>query len=351
MANPGRAMRRVGDLWPQIYAYPTLERAALRAARGKRHRPAVARFLQDLEPEVLRLQRELAGGTWRPAAPHVFEIHDPKRRLISAPPFPDRVVHHALVGVLEPILDRGMIGTSFACRRGKGTHAALRCAQEFVRRFPWSLKLDVSQFFPSLSHEVVLAMIARKVKDRGVLGLCRTIVCGNSEPGEVRGLPIGALTSQWFANLVLDRLDHHVKEELRLPGYLRYMDDFICFAPSREVLQVALLDIRIFLADRLRLSLKERDTRLAPSALGVPFLGWSVYPGLLRIRRRNLRRLEQRVRRSAWELRTGRRDRSSFEASIRAVWNHLAAGNTLTLRRRWAWSRPEDARAPPRTLP
>ncbi len=136
-------MRRAGNLWPEIVSFGNLVRAARRAALGKRDVAGVARFLADLEPNVLRLQRELEAGTWAPGRAFTFEIHDPKTRTITAAPFADRVVHHALIDVLEPRLERRMLFESFACRRGKGTHRAL--AHGLVRRYPWFLKLDVTR--------------------------------------------------------------------------------------------------------------------------------------------------------------------------------------------------------------
>lgn len=225
-------MRRAGNLWPRVIGLENLLAAARRAARGKRGQAGVARFLADREPLCLALQRDLETGTYRPGEPTTFTILDPKERLISAAPFRDRVLHHALMAVLEPVFERRMVFESFACRKRKGTHAALAHARGLVRRFGWLLKLDVAKCFDSLDHEVVLGAVARVVKDRRVLAVLETIVrsSGGAAPDGGRvGLPIGNLTSQWLANLVLDGLDHHVKEVLRVPGYVRYMDDFGLF--------------------------------------------------------------------------------------------------------------------------
>ena len=162
-------MRRAGGLWPTIVAFENLRTSALRAARGKRRVAGAASFLADLELRVLRLQRELEAGTWRPGRAFTFTIHDPKTRTITAAPFRDRVVHHALVDRLEPVFERRMVFESFACRRGKGTHAALGHARRQFRRFAFFLKLDVRKCFDSLDHEVVLGTLARAVKDRRVL--------------------------------------------------------------------------------------------------------------------------------------------------------------------------------------
>ena len=326
-------MRRAGGLWPRVVAFENLGQAARRAARGKRRRAEAARFLADLEPRALALQRELAAGTWRPGRPFQFEIHDPKRRTITAAPFPDRVVHHALMGVLEPVFERRMMHASFACRRGKGTHAALRYAQGLVRRHRWFLKLDVARCFQSLRGDIVRATLERAVKDRRVLALCARIVDAGLD-ARGAGLPIGNLSSQWFANLVLDRLDHFVLEELRVPGYLRYMDDFGLLADSKSRLVSARDAVEGFLGEELQLALKARATVLAPSTQGMPFLGWRVYRGMLRLRPSNRRRMRARVRHRLWEYRTRRIDEEHLCASLRSVCEHLRHGNTLSLRRR-----------------
>ena len=324
-------MRRRGGFWPTVTSFDNLQRAALRAARGKRRKLGIARFLADLEPEILALQRALRAGTWRPGRPTTFEIHDPKRRTITAAPFPDRVVHHALIDVLEPVLDARMIEDSFACRRGKGTHAALDRGQRLLGRFGWFLKLDVAGFFGSLDHGVVLETLQRVLKDRAVLELCETIVRAGGPHGT--GLPIGNLTSQWFANLTLDRLDHHVKERLGVRGYLRYMDDFVLFADTKPELSSARAALEAFLATPLHLRLKERATILAPASEGLPFLGWRVYRGMRRLRPQNLRRVKARLRRRGWQLRTGEIDEECFVAALRASVEHLRHGSTRALRR------------------
>lgn len=330
-------MRRVGNLWPRVVNFGNLLDAAGRAAKGKRESRAAARFLERAEWEVLGLQREIEAGTWRPGRAATFEIHDPKRRTISAVPFRDQVVHHALIAVLGPLFDRRMIDDSHACRKGHGQHEALRRARRFARRFAFFLKLDVRSFFASVSHDVVLGVLCRILKDRRVLDLCETVLRGPSGQDEAgRGLPIGSLTSQWFANLVLDPLDHHVKETLRIPGYVRYMDDLLLFADERQALRAAHDQVESFLADRLRLRLKERATVLGPVSQGIPFLGWQVFRGTVRLRPENRRRYRWRLRQRRWELERGLRSEESYRQGVASLFELLRQGNTLMLRRRWS---------------
>jgi hypothetical protein len=315
-----------------VIAFENLLRAAARAARGKRGRTGVARFLERLEPELLALQGEgeLHGGTYRPGRPITFRISDPKNRTISAAPFRDRVVHHALIGPLEPILDRRMLDESFACRRGKGSHAALRHARRLVRRHEFFLKMDVRGFFESLHHHVVLETLQRFVKDRDVLRLIERIV---RDGHRNRGLPIGSLTSQWFANIVLDRLDHETKQVWRVPGYVRYMDDFVLFADDKGRLRELLPRTRAYLEDNLKLTLKDRATILAPVEQGLPFLGWRIYRGTTRLRTSNLRRTRRRLNSRVRAHQRGRMSEQQLADAVRSVTAHLAHGDTLALRR------------------
>jgi retron-type reverse transcriptase len=325
-------MKRIANLWPLVTSFDNLLTAARRASRGKRNRASVARFLERVELEVLDIQTRLRSGAWQPGAMTRFTIHDPKERVISVASFGDRVVHHALIDVLEPFFDRRMVYESFACRRGKGTHAAIRHAQHQTRKQSWFLKLDVRKCFESLVHEVVHETLARIIKDRAVLDLSGKIVRAG---GTGAGLPIGSLTSQWFANLVLDRLDHHVKEKLRVPGYARYMDDFVLFGNDKHFLQDAREEVTRYVGQTLRLEIKERATILAPVREGLPFLGWRIYPGIVRLRPGNRKRSYHRLKQRLWEYRQGWLTEDELADCVRSVLAHVDRRETHGLRQRW----------------
>ena len=270
--------------------------AARRAALGKRRQPNVARFLMDLEPELLRLRRELVAGAWRPGRYRVFSVRDPKPRTICAAPFRDRVVHHALCAVLEPVFERYAIYDSYACRPGKGTLAALRRAQRHARRHAYFAKLDVRRYFQSVDHAVLRALLRRLIADRRVLGVLDAVLDGGapgSPPGS--GLPIGNLTSQHLANLYLGPLDHHVKEVVRVPGYCRYMDDLLLFGANKGAVAGWVGRVERFAREQLHLALKSEATLLAPVSEGVPFLGFRLFPGVVRLDKRRVRRLRRRL--------------------------------------------------------
>jgi len=318
--------------WDEITSFPNLCRAARRAARGKRRQAGVARFLERLEPEALALRRELLEGVWRPSLPTTFAIHDPKTRTITAAPFRDRVVHHALVDPLEALFEAALVPQTFACRRGKGTHRAIEHARSLVRTHGWFLKLDVRHCFESIGHSLVLETLAGLRLEEPVTDLCARLLAGPEERLGA-GLPIGNLTSQWFANLVLGRLDRFVMAEIRPAGYARYMDDFVLFSDGKGCLREAQVRIGSWLRAELGLALKEEATSLAPAREGLPFLGWRLHRGVTRLRPRNLRRLRGRIARRRWELREGRIGPSALAACLRSLAAHLAHGDTLGLRR------------------
>jgi RNA-directed DNA polymerase len=177
-------VKRVGSLWPEVVSFQNLLGAASDAARGKRSRPDVASFLLNLEPELLRLRRELESGEYRPGAYRTFQVHEPKVRLISAAPFADRVVHHALTRVLEPIFERRFTHNSFACRKGMGTHRALTSAWQASCRFAYVLKCDVQKYFASIDHAILKELLTRVVKCRRTLDLAARIIDGSNAKRE-----------------------------------------------------------------------------------------------------------------------------------------------------------------------
>jgi retron-type reverse transcriptase len=304
-------MKRHGDLWPNVISFKALLHAAEQARLGKRFRPAVAAFHFHLERELWRLHAELSQKTYRPGAYRTFTIHHPKKRQISAAPYRDRVVHHALVNVLEPIFERTFIADSYACRKGKGTHAAVRRAQEFMRRFRYVLKADVQKFFPSVDHAILKDRIVRTIKDPDVLWLAGQIIDGSNPQEEVlhhfpgddlftpterrRGIPIGNQTSQFFANVYLDPLDHFVKDRLGIKGYVRYVDDFLVFADDKKQLAEVRGWIGEFLAG-LRLRLHPTKQVISPVKNGIRFLGYRVFPTHRLLPKENVHRFRRRVR-------------------------------------------------------
>jgi hypothetical protein len=298
----------------------------------------------------VELQAELREKTYHPGPYQSFYIQEPKRRLISAAPFRDRVVHHALCNIIEPLFERSFIFDSYANRVGKGTHRALDRCQEFARRYRYVLQCDVRQFFPSIDHAILREILGHKISDPNVLRLVdRILESGRgvlSEeydmvyfPGDDlfavnrhRGLPIGNLTSQFWANCYLNPFDHFVKRELRCPAYLRYVDDFAFFADDKATLwgwKQALVE-RLA---RLRVTIHEAAAQVKPVTEGNPFLGFIVFPTHRRLKRRQGLAYRRRLQGLLALYATREIGLDRVTASVQGWVNHVRYGDTWGLRR------------------
>jgi len=346
------------NLYPRIYEWDNLLLAYRQARRGKRARLPAATFEFYRESNPVALQDELQNQTYRPGPYHSFYIHEPKRRLISAAPFRDRVVHHALCNVIEPIFERRFIHDSYANRKGKGTHRALDRAQQFARRYRYALPCDVRQFFPAIDHAILRGILARVIACQDTMTLVEKILDSGagvlSEAYDMvyfagddpstgsgqglfaanrpRGLPIGNLTSQFWANVYLNELDQFVKRQLKVKGYLRYVDDMLFFADDKKTLQdwrVAAMD---FLAG-LRLTIHEARAQPRPVTEGLPFLGFIVFPDHRRFKRRKGVLFQRRLKGRMVAYQRGEISFEQLDASVQGWINHVRYGDTWGLRR------------------
>jgi RNA-directed DNA polymerase len=331
-------MKRAGNLWPQVVAFENLLRAARAAQKGKRFRGNVLEFNFNLERELERLQQELLLHSYQPGGYHNFEIYEPKRRVISAAPYRDRVVHHALCSVIEPVFDPGFIYDSYANRRGKGSHKALYRFVQFSRSSRYVLKCDVVKYFPSMDHLILKSVIRRKIKCRDTLWLIDRIVDNSNGigsqpvyfPGDTLftpiersiGIPIGNLTSQFFANIYLDPFDHWIKDQLGIKKYVRYVDDFAVFSDDRDYLEDLKSRIPVKLQE-YRLHVHPVKSRITAIADGENFLGFRVFPDRIRVRNGNLRRARNRLRRLRGEYQTGTKSIAEIGDSLRSWFAHL----------------------------
>jgi retron-type reverse transcriptase len=277
-------MKRIGMLYDGIWHWDTLRVAFHLARKGSRHSRDVVSFEKNLDRNLRHLQGEIRSERVCLAGFTQFVIHDPKERTITAPGFRDRVLHHAIMQVCEPFFDRWLISDSYACRKGKGRLAALQRATGFARQHGWFLKLDIRKYFESIPQERLLVALARKFKDHRLLGLFEQIL--RSHP---KGLPIGSLTSQHWANFYLGSVDRLVKEHLRIPGYVRYMDDFVLWDNDPNRLKHAWSVIEHHVVTQLGLELKA-GSNLNRCSHGMDFCGFRVFPGWRILNRRSLRR-------------------------------------------------------------
>ncbi len=268
-------MRRVGTLFPLIISYDNVRLAWRKVIRGKSDRKDILEFKKDLDINLLNITQLLSRGDFRFGRYKVFTIHDPKEREIRAADIPERIVHHAIMNILDPLFDSRQISDSYACRKNKGTAAAILRVFKYAKTRPYFLKLDIRKYFDSIDHEILFSQLGRFIKDVSVLNTLRMIIDShNVLPG--KGLPIGNLTSQYFANHYLGVLDHNMKDGMKIPVWIRYMDDIICLGNSKNELNHICNHVESFTESRLALSLKPKI--IGKTVGGVPFLGFLIKP-------------------------------------------------------------------------
>ena len=342
-------MIRYGNLWPQVIDLENLHQASRQAQKGKRFRDNVLAFNYNLENELFKLQEELQTKTYQPGDYRSFRIYDPKPRIISAAPYRDRVVHHALCNIVVPLIQRSFIFNSYANRLGFGTHRALERFVKYARTSRYVLQCDIAKYFPSIDHEILKQIIRRKIKCRDTLWLIDTIIDGSNLqepvlhyfPGDDLltplsrriGLPIGNLTSQFFANCYLNGFDHFVKEKLGFSKYLRYVDDFALFCDDRDVLVEARSAIEEYLVT-LRLKVHPIKSQLFETQYGANFVGFRVLSDRIRVRSDNLRRGRERLKKYQQDYAQGNISLEELIQCLQSWSAHLAHGNTHNLRQK-----------------
>ncbi|MCZ0931660.1 MAG: reverse transcriptase/maturase family protein [Oligoflexia bacterium] len=326
-------MKRHSNLFDKIIETQNLYLSAKKAFRGKKLKPTVAPFYFNLENEILDIQRSLKEGSYQPLPYKLFKIYEPKERNICFAEFKDRVAHHAIMNVLEPVFERRLISGAYACRVGKGTYKALKKSQSLVRKYNYYLKADIRKCFESIDHYLLKILMRKIFKDKKLLSLLDVIISHQPPYTETgKGLPIGNLTSQHFANVYLGELDLFVKHKLKAKGYIRYMDDFILFSNDKNQLNVFLKRVRAFLSEKLQLELKEKATRISPVSEGLVFLGYRVFRGLVRLQRARLVRFRRKMAKLEKKHIKGKIREEDLINSMRSVIAHVSHGNTRNVR-------------------
>jgi len=337
------------SLFDQVCRFDNLFSAWRKAARGKRASGAAAAFELGVADRLLELQATLSTESYRPGNYTHFTINEPKRRLISAAPFRDRVVHHALCNVIEPLFEAHFIPDSYANRAGKGTHRAVARCQHLAQSYRYVLRMDIIKHFPSIDHQILLDKLRCVITDQRLLTLASVILDSGDGiadqdyqrvffPGDdllaacrPQGLPIGNLTSQFWSNCYLHPLDLFVKRELGCRGYLRYVDDFALFSDSKRQLwnwREAVIE-RL---QQLRLRIHESEAQAMPTHCGIPWLGFVVYPDHRRVKSRKVvqstRRLSGQF--DAWQ--QGRISFAEFDAGVQGWINYVRYADSWGLR-------------------
>ena len=307
-------------LFEEIVSFPNLLAAYFEARRGKMNCVSIMKINRNYEDVIFTLQKELKEKTWEPGQYRDFLcVTEVKRRLINAPAFRDRIVHHAIAKVVRPLFERKYIFDSYATIKNKGTHKAVYRVQKFLKRAArhgekvYVLQCDTSKCYPSIDHDVLIEQIERTVRDKEVVELWRKILDGFSNTG--RGLPIGSLTSQLAANIYLNVLDHFVKECMQIKYYVRYMDDFVLIGNSKEELWKNLADIKWLIEGTLKLKLN-RKTKIYPASRGVDFAGYRTFTNHILPRKRNIKAAKRRFKDLSYKYKNGRIDLKSVKQRV-----------------------------------
>ncbi|MEX0877358.1 MAG: reverse transcriptase/maturase family protein [Candidatus Spechtbacterales bacterium] len=331
------------NLYSQIYDFQNLHSAYLNARKGKRYKGQILNYSYNIEENLLNLQKELKNKTYKHGAYTEFTIHDSKKRQIKAAPFKDRIVHHALYSQIEPIFDKSFIYDSYACRKTKGTHKALKRLETFLRSISTSnpagvpdkdiycLKCDISKYFKNVDHKTLFNLLKKKISCKDTLWLLNEIIQSNHEsPG--KGMPIGNLTSQLFANVYLNELDQFVKHTLREKYYIRYMDDFLIPHKDKKHLHETKDKIQEFLSKNLELEFNPKKADVFPLKNGIDFLGYRIYGTHRLLRKSTVKRFVKRTRAYKKQMGNGKMPEERYIASIQS-WNAYAEkGNSWRLR-------------------
>jgi RNA-directed DNA polymerase len=294
-------MKRIGNLYELIISMDNLRKADELARKGKKKSYGVRVHDKNRDDNILKLHESLKNKTFKTSDYHIFKIFEPKEREIyRLPYFPDRIVHHAVMNVLEPIWMSIFTDDTYSCIKGKGIHAAVKKLKRDLKDTDgtrYCLKLDIKKFYPSIDHDILKTIVRRKIKDNDLLWLLDEII--DSAPG----VPIGNYLSQYFANLYLAYFDHYIKEDLRVKYYYRYADDIVILSNNKEDLHYLLNTIKNYFNDHLNIEVKRNYQVFPIDARGIDFLGYRFYHTHTLLRKSIKKRFARAVSRKKGDLR------------------------------------------------
>lgn len=287
-------MKRIGNIFDEVISLENLRLADEKARKGKLKSYGVRVHDKNREANLLALRESLKNGTFKTSKYHIFTIYEPKERLIyRLPYYPDRILHHAIMNVLEPIWVSVFNKNTYSCIKNRGIHKCAKDVKQALKQDPdgtrYCLKIDVRKFYPSINHEILKKVVRRKIKDGRLLALLDEIIDSTD------GVPIGNYLSQYFANLFLAYFDHWLKEEKRVKYYWRYADDIVILAPNKEFLHNLLHEIRAYLRDNLKLAVKRNYQVFPVDSRGIDFLGYVFYHSHTLLRKAIKQKLCRRV--------------------------------------------------------
>jgi retron-type reverse transcriptase len=321
--------RTFSGLFAKATSWENIIRAYKETRAKKKNRVSAVAVHERYDVILCRLREELVSGVWSPVCYKNFSVwNTSKKRSIEAPRFKDRIVHHAVVQVLEPLFEKKFISDSYSCRKGRGPHTAVERIESFLRKCTgaagecYVLKCDVSKFFPSIDHDILMGILARTVREKEMLSLIkRAMIAPGNESG--KGLPIGALTSQLLSNVYMSPFDDYVKNRLRIPYYVRYADDFVILDRSKDVLKGWLRYIDWFLSEKLQLRLNPK-TSIFKSHQGIDFCGYRIWATHRLPRKRVVRDAKKRMLFLLWQYSRGEAEAYSVSQSFASFGGYMS---------------------------
>jgi retron-type reverse transcriptase len=323
-------MKAIGGLFERIASRDNLGAALWVAARGKKDNPEVSRFIAAAESQLNDIVDQIRSGELQFDRYRCFAVRDTKSRVIHAPSFRDRVVHHAIIRQIGPVFEMGALYHSYACRRGKGQHAALAQLRQWIKRTDWYAKIDINKYYDSVDHSILMRLLARRFRERRLLDLFDKLLQSyQTQPG--RGLPIGALTSQHLGNFYLDEFDRRLQACVPSPRYLRYLDDILVLG-TREHIDSVRHHSQALLAN---LALRAKNGGEWNSVrYGVPYLGFVVYPDRLRVNRNGRKRLLRKMKALKKAYAAGAISEADYQAVVNSLFAHVCTADDANWRKR-----------------
>ena len=336
-------MKIYKDLFNNIISAENLFLAWDKFKNGKRNKKDVRLFEWNLEENIFRLHRDLKNKTYKHGAYHAFKISDPKPRNIHKAQVRDRILHHAVFQVLNPLFEPCFISASFSCREDYGTHKGVQYLQDILRKASkngsiscFALKCDIKKFFDSIDHDILISILKRKIKDEDAIWLLEQVISSFSTCsllGTEKGVPIGNLTSQLFANIYMNEFDQFVKNNLRVKYFLRYTDDFLVLSEDMAYLENLLPEIVSFLGDNLSVKIHEEKTKIQKISWGIDFLGYIAFNKYKLVRTKTKRRIIKKFKRKLIECSQGHISKNSLSQSLQSYLGFLYHANTHKIQR------------------
>ena len=342
-------MKTYSNLYDNLCSYENLQLAFRKAKKGKSSKQYVIEFEKNLEDNLLMLRSELLLHSYKPQTLKTFILRDPKTRKISKSDFKDRVVHHALCNIIENIFDRRFIYDSYANRKGKGVHLALKRFDYFKRKVScngktrincvgdsdvigYILKADIKHYFEEVDHQILINILKKKIRDDRIIWLIKQILKNHKTKIEGKGMPLGNLTSQFFAKVYLNELDYFVKHKLKVKYYLRYVDDFVILHDKYKILDDFKVIIDNYLIKNLKLELHPTKSKIIPLRNGINFLGYRIFYHYKSLRKSNIRKFERKFNEKLKLYEQGLFNYEGFIKSLQGWLGYAMWANTYKLR-------------------